>query len=373
MLKITNSSPVLKSKTREGKDKMWQCHILNYKDLWYTQTSYWQTKNDGSNSTLQWSDPYEVKGKNVGRANETTPEEQALLEFERAIKKQKDKGYSEEGEESEILPLPMLAHKFSDRGHDVIWPALVQPKLNGQRMLFDGEAGWSRGGKIILPQVINHIQEALFGLPEGVILDGELILPDNVLLQETMKAVKKYRPGISERLQYWVYDLISPLPYEERLNLLNELIDETVEDCIILTPSLPVDNLNEVMKIHTEFTGRGFEGTMLRSGPLGYDIGHRNVQLQKIKDFVDGEFEIVNVVEGDGRFKGAAIFVCDNGFGEQFSCAPEGSMEVRREYFKERSNLVGKWLTIRYQELSNKKIPIFPIGISVRETKEGGY
>ena len=374
---IVQSSPVLISKTRTGKDKMWQVHRANEGDRWYTLTSYWQSTNDGGTSTVTWSDPYEVKGKNIGRANATTAEEQSVLQFERAIKKQKDKGYAEEGEEAEILPLPMLAHKFVDRGHQVVWPAHVQPKLNGQRMLFDGEKGWSRGGKIIIPECIQHIKEALGPLPKGTILDGELMLPGNQLLQESMKAIKKFRPGVSDQLQYWVYDIVDPArPFEKRLEKLSDIWEGRTDgwsESLVFTPVHLINGPEALFSLHTAFVEAGFEGTMIRSGDNGYDIGHRNVQLQKVKDFVDGEFMIIDVIEGEGRFKGAAIFICDNGFGDLFNCAPEGNMEYRRELFSQREEHIGKWLTVRYQELSNKKIPIFPIGVEVRETETGGY
>ena len=374
---IVQSSPVLISKTRTGKDKMWQVHRANEGDRWYTLTSYWQSTNDGGTSTVTWSDPYEVKGKNIGRANATTAEEQSVLQFERAIKKQKDKGYAEEGEEVEILPLPMLAHKFTDRGHKVQWPASVQPKLNGQRMLFDGEKGWSRGGKIIIPECIQHIKEALGPLPKGTILDGELILPGNQLLQESMKAIKKFRPGVSDQLQYWVYDMVNPsLSFEERRHRLSLLrpLNRPQAGPLVRTPTHMVEDFADVMDYHSNvFIKQGFEGTMVRWGDGGYNIGHRDEQLLKIKDFVDAEFRILDVIEGDGRFKGAAIFVCYNGYGEIFNCAPEGNMEYRRELFSQRDSLIGKWLTVRYQELSKKRIPIFPIGVDIRETKTGGY
>ena len=41
-----------------------------------------------------------VYGKNRGRSNETTDEEQALLEFERKVKKKKEEGYVETREDA---------------------------------------------------------------------------------------------------------------------------------------------------------------------------------------------------------------------------------------------------------------------------------
>lgn len=381
-MKIQYSTPVLQSETRTGKAKFWQGHVVQDGENWYTQTSYWQTKNDGSSSTVQWSEVYEVKPKNVGRSNETSAEQQAHLELESAVKGQRDKGYAEEGEEPEVLPLPMLAHKFSDRGHKVIWPAYVQPKLNGQRMLFNGKVGWSRGGKEIIPECIAHIKNEIGPLPEGVILDGELILPGNPLLQKTMTAIKKFRPELSPTLLYWVYDIVEPsLPFSKRLEKLSGLLPKggSVIDLlsynVLLVDTETVESPAQVLQWHQQFVAHGYEGSMVRFDGDGYDIGHRNNQLQKVKDFVDGEFEVLDIVEGGGRFKGAAIFVCRATESETFTCVPEGDMEYRRSLFRDRKEILSstRYLTVRYQELSKDKVPIFPVGVSLRETPSGGF
>lgn len=374
-MNIVHSTPVLQATTRTGKAKFWQGHVAQEGDNWYNQASYWQLKNSGETSAVQWSEPYIVEAKNVGRANATTAEQQAYLEIERDFKKQKDKGYAEIGQEPEVLPLPMLAHKFSDRGHKVTWPAYVQPKLNGQRMLLDNSKGWSRGGKEIIPECIAHIQEELGPLPEGTILDGELILPDNPLLQKTMTAIKKYRPELSPTLVYWVYDIVDPSKtFSERFALLSETLSEGTEH-VKLTPTKTVDNAAEVMAYHEHFVRLRFEGSMVRFDSEGYDIGHRNNQLQKVKDFVDAEFEVLDIVDGGGRFQGAAIFVCKATETETFTCVPEGDMDYRRNLFSNREEILSttKYLTVRYQELSKDGVPIFPVGVSLRETQDGGF
>jgi hypothetical protein len=379
-MKIVHSTLVLQSTTRTGKAKFWQGHVVHDESGWYTQASYWQSKNDGTTSAVQWSDAYAVEAKNVGRLNETSVEQQAYLEIERDFKKQTDKGYAEVGQESEVLPLPMLAHKFSDKGHKVVWPAFVQPKLNGQRMLFDGKKGWSRGGKIIIPECIAHIQEEIGELPEGVILDGELILPGNPLLQKTMTAIKKFRPELSPTLVYWVYDIIDPTrTFSERFDFLLKTLPRKSgsfhSNHVVITPTQKVDNPSDVLYLHGQCVIDGFEGSMVRFDLGGYDIGHRNNQLQKVKDFVDAEFEVLNITEGGGRFKGAAIFVCKATETETFTCVPEGDMNYRRELYNNRESILStqQFLTVRYQELSKDGVPIFPVGVTLRDTRSGGY
>ena len=74
--------------------------------------------------------------------------EQVTLEFDSMVKKQIDKGYTEIGKKSKVLPLPMLAQKYKERNHKLKWPVMTQPKYDGNRMLFDGNRGWLRGWKV---------------------------------------------------------------------------------------------------------------------------------------------------------------------------------------------------------------------------------
>lgn len=368
-MKITESSPELVSKTRTGKNKFWQGHVVTDGSAWYTQTSYWQTNKDGVTSKVQWSDPYEATPKNLGKSNETSAEDQAHSEFDSMVTKQRDKGYAEVGVKSTIRPLPMLAQKFSERGEKMQWPVWVQPKYNGQRMLFDGTSAWSRGGKDIIPECIAHIIP-LFPMVTDII-DGELILPDNVLLQKTMSATKKYVSGVSEQLIYRVYDVVLvDMPFSQRLEVLKEYVKNCTGKNVVLASTYIAHTPAEVMKYHKQFVAQGYEGTMVRDDSEGYVIKHRSNQLQKYKDFLDAEFKIVDIKDGNGKFKGAAIIKCDNGFGATFDCTPEGSMEYRRELYTDRQKHIGRYLTVRYQELSKDNIPIFPIGVDIRDKED---
>ena len=367
--KTIKSSNILVSSTRTGKVKAWRAHIVQRESLdvtagqYFVRSSYWQESKSGVKSKVIESEPYLVEGKSIGRSNETSAKEQAELEFQRMITKQMDKGYAEVGKKSKILPLPMLAQKFKERSHKIVWPAYVQPKLNGQRMLYNDDVAWSRGGKFIIPKCIAHLTFDT----QGYIIDGELILEGNRLLQETMKAAKKYRAGVSEKLQYWVYDIVdTTLTFKERSALLKKIVKGASNKNIVLVPTHLV-NADEVLAYQSEFTSAGFEGTMIRNADSMYVINQRSNDLQKLKDFQDAEFEIVDVVSGGGSFTDCAIFVCKTKKGVTFNCAPEGTMEYKKELYGKRKKLIGKWLTIRFQELTNDLVPQFPVGVDIRD------
>lgn len=365
-MKITKSSDWLISENKSGMRKFWRLHILTENDEYYTQTEWYQLTKTGRETKKQLSEPYFAAPTNVGRINERNSRVQADFEFAAIIKKQKDKGFRAKGERKNIRPMPMLAHKFSDHKGKMEFPVFVQPKLNGMRMLFDGENGWSRGNKEVIPAVIEHLKFDT----GGYILDGELMLPNNLLLQESMKAIKKYRSDLSPQLLYHVYDIVDDtLSYEERGTVIWKLW-KTFPSNVRIVPTMKVKDEREVMKWHKFFTEQGYEGTMIRSSEMTYEIGKRSYSLLKLKDFIDAEYRIVDVVDGDGSDSGLAIFELETDSGARFNCRPEGSQENRAELYKNRKKLIGKYLTVRYFELSKDGIPIFPVGVSIREWGE---
>jgi len=137
-----------------------------------------------------------------------------------------------------------------------------------------------------------------------------------------------------------------------------------------LAKTARADDESQVGHLHRLFTADGFEGTMVRDPLAHYEIGKRSYSLMKLKDFVDAEYRIVDIVDGAGSDVGLAIFELETDTGARFNCRPEGTQENRAELFKNRKNLVGKFLTVRFQELSRDGIPIFPVGVAIREYGE---
>lgn len=365
-MKIIKSSDWLIGENKNGGKKFWRLHILQDGADYFTQTEWYQLTKTGRETKRQLSEPYFAAPTNEGRANARDSKEQAEFEFEAIIKKQRDRGFGYDGETRQMWPMPMLAHKFSDHKGKMDFPVFVQPKLNGMRMLFDGAEGWSRGNKQVIPEVIKHLNFDT----AGFILDGELMLPNNQLLQESMKAIKKYRPELSPKLLYHVYDIVdSDLPYIKRYQIIEDICRNAPENIKIVN-TMRADDEAQVMSFHKQVVSEGFEGTMVRDPASLYEIGKRSYSLLKLKDFQDAEYRIVNVIDGDGSDSGLAIFELETPTGQKFNCRPEGSQENRAELYKNRKELVGLFLTVRYFELSKDGVPIFPVGVGIRDFKD---
>jgi len=354
---IKYSTDILEKEATRGNKAYWQGHVLEEEGNWYTQTSFWQETSSGEGKR-QFSEPILIAGKNIGKANETTPEKQAYSEIKSAYKKQLDKTYHKIGEKSETLPLPMLAHKYKDNKHRLTGKLYVQPKLDGGRMCFNGDVMWSRAGKLCIPQVYEHLKFDT----KGRIVDGELILPPPYTFQETMSATKKYHEDTSPKLQYYLFDILDEtLTFEERFIVLMSLIKEAQYYCpnLVLVPTYPVINEEDIMVFHSKFVAEGYEGTIIRMASGLYKSAHRDISLQKFKDFDDDEFLIIDIVDGVGKNYGAAKFICSTKDGKIFESDFNATMERRKEVFENKAEYIGKVITVRYQGFTDEGKPRF--------------
>jgi DNA ligase-1 len=311
-------------------------------------------------------------GKNIGRSNETSVYEQAVSEAASEWNKKKDKNYSESIPTKETKKeniLPMLAQKFINRKHDIDYPCYVQPKLDGVRCLAmktsKTEVKYlTRGGKSYT--AVEHLTPYILKMiGVGDILDGELYV-HGWTFQEIVRNVKKLR-DTSKLVEYWVYDKADPkMTYQERYDWLNDA--NLDDDCPVKLLKTSIAHREaDVYTYHNKFVAIGFEGIIIRNRSGKYVFDHRSKDLQKFKLFEDKEFPITGGHEGDGLEVGCVIFECMAENGKPFNVRPKGSRELRKEWLLDIKNIIGKELTVRYQNYSEEGIPIFPVGISVRD------
>jgi DNA ligase-1 len=335
---------------------------------------------------IQESREQVLEGKNIGKVNETSPwrqaEEQAFSEW----KKQLKKGYVESIEDAQAGKInaiieggvfPMLAHKFSEQGHKIKYPALAQPKLDGHRCTSQNIDGivtlWSRTRKPIKssPHIIKAIAEKCF-----LRLDGELYNHDyHANFEELSSLIRQDEPKEGyENIQYHVYDI--PIP--NMTNFERNKVLQTSKPLFEGTPihiveTLVVNDEDELMLAFEHFLAEGYEGCMVRNAD-GLYVNKRSYDLQKIKEFDDSEFKIVGVKIGTkGSMAGRAVFTCENlknvesGQAETFDVKMKGSMDDLKTYAEHPELVIGKILTVKYQGFTKYGQPRFPVGLRFRE------
>ena len=282
----------------------------------------------------------------------------------------------------------MLAHKFLDHVETALsWIHIaLQFKYDGVRCLNVGDELYTRTGKIMyaVPHIKEEVNE-IFISGTGVSeldLDGELYnhdLKDD--FNELTSIVRKQKLEESdiqkskELMQYHIYDIISTTQtFFERYSLLKYILEETEYKHLCLAPTVFLDNsegqiTKEILYEYlTEYQSLGYEGMMIRNADSFYE-NKRTKNLLKWKEFEDDEFELIGIEEGRGNRAGMAAKVfCKDKRGEEFSAGLRGTTDYCRQLLIDKDKLIGKQVTIRYQNLTpDRKVPRFGKMLAVRD------
>jgi DNA ligase-1 len=332
---------------------------------------------DGVKTTTEWTC---CQGKNIGKKNETTPNEQAMLEAYAEWKKRTEKGYFADVKDIDKSTIfkPMLANKWEDYAEDIVYPVYSQPKLDGIRCIVRSDGMWTRTGKPIISAP--HIFEALkpfFKENPDLIFDGELYADKYANdFNAIVSLVKKTKPTAQDLkdsakvIDYHVYDLPSyGAVFFERYKELCKLELYTKTKCCVVVETNLVKSLADVETLYENYVAAGYEGQMIRLNSK-YE-NKRTKSLLKHKAFVDEEYKIIDIEEGVGNksgMVGAFVFERD---GKRFNAAPKFSWDECKKMLRDKKNLIGKSATVKYFNITPDGVPRFPTVINVnRESYE---
>jgi len=344
------------------------------------------------------------EGKNIGKENETTANQQADAEAKSKWEKKHNKDYhlkiEECNQEIKIANLggylPMLAQTYQKHADKHLkYPCVVQPKLDGLRCIatkIDDEIKlWFRSGKEVV--TMSHIATDLDNVMiNGDIFDGELYIhgEDFNSFTGAIRANKNVNPEITNKIQYHVYDfpriknLTEGNSFYKRFKLFNPV--HLTLASTIKVETIIVNNFEEAIDYYKQCIEKKYEGIMFRNINMPYEQ-KRSYSLLKYKEFVEDEFIITGAEEGKGTLAGhVGAFVCkiepnrllkDIG-GRTFTFGNEegvikAKMMGKREYlkhlFENPNEYLNEPLTIKYQNLSKDGIPRFPVAKAIRFDK----
>jgi DNA ligase 1 len=265
---------------------------------------------------------------------------------------------------------PMLANEY------VGWigPCYVQPKLDGMRCLANVNGLWSRlNRKIISTPHIEGALKEFFERHPHIILDGELYnhdLHDNFNM--IMSLCKKTKPDFEdlekskEYIEYWIYDMYDMnnpnLKFKDRSEYINSI--QFNDPSIFKVNTIKIQTEQDLNLDYMTLLENGFEGQMVRlDTPY---LEKRTSNLLKRKDFLDQEFELIAIEEGQGQWSGLAKrAVCALSDGKQFAAGISGTQIFCDQLLKERDKY--KAVTVKYHALTPDGIPRFPIAVKFWE------
>jgi DNA ligase-1 len=325
----------------------------------------------GQITTNEWTICF---GKNVGRANSTTDAEQAMAEAIAKRTKKLESGYFEDVNninEQQYFE-PMLAAKWEDYKDKIQYPIYSQPKLDGIRCIVTKDGMFSRNGKPIVSAP--HIRKALdklFKHEPHLILDGELYADKFANdFNKIVSLVKRTKPTAKDlmdsekQIEYHVYDVPS---VDETFTGRWRELDELALDFPKCVKKVETHIITEEFYItdwYENYIERGYEGQMLRLDSK-YE-NKRSKSLLKHKTFVDEEYTILDICEGEGNRTGTAGYmVFETAEGKPFKSNVKGTWDETAEMLKSKKKLIGKQATIKYFNLTPDGIPRFPFVINI--------
>jgi len=374
------SLPMLYGVSSKGKIKQWEAAVQGNDDGSATiiiRSGYVDGKITERPKVIR-------KGKNIGKANETSPFQQAVSQIESSWNGKRDDNYEiiqmDPNNYTPRLMLPQLA-KGVGKGK-IVYPAFIQPKLNGVcnlaetclqgPLLPDVMQHHSRGGHLF--ETLAHLDKWLLAMEMPAPVHGELYV-HGWSLQKIGSYTKKIKPD-QHLLQYWLYDLADKtMEFEERISLIMIAMtqlgsvarNEGMICPIIFTPTIVVQNYTEAKAYHDDCVQNGFEGAMLKNSDGMYIFQYRSDDIEKMKEYMDEEFEIVGGKEGTGTDEGCVVYRCITESGIEFDARPRGTVEDRKQMLIDLPKDIGNKLTVRFAEWSDDGCPLQPVGIPVAE------
>jgi len=317
---------------------------------------------------------------NVGKANETTAEQQAviMMEAEVGIKLRNNYFPTEAEARSNKLFLPMLADKYEKRAAKLKYPLYVQPKFDGSRanVYYSKAEGrvvmMSRTGKEIVssPHIVKSLEKYCTENPTHIV-DGELYnhtLKDD--FEELMSLSRKTKPtaedlaASAKMLKLYVYDMHDTarpnLTFTQRNNIVLDMSWEV--DCIELADTTVITTDAQLTTMEEHYLADGYEGIMVRVPNSVYKVDGRSADLLKKKIFTDEEFEIVDILEGDSTWAGCAKTVIIRlPDGRVQGAGLKGTFEVNKARLENKAGLVGKLATVCFFGKTSDGLLRFPV------------
>lgn len=267
----------------------------------------------------------------------------------------------------------MLADSYWKKQSKVKHKAFkITKKLDGHRLVMikdhNGNIEFrTRQGKPMEDLV--DIERECQNLPNGIVLDGELIAinRDNLHSKDLYALTTKLcrKKGIKRDLEFNVFDYIpyddfvnghSDIKCSKRKEIVHNLIEMDCGNWVIEVPVLySGDDTSMVEKLLDEITEAGGEGVMVNLSDAPYDC-KRTSNILKVKKFNEADVRVLDLLEGTGKNKGrlGSITIQFEHEGELWTCdCGSGFYEDELDlYWKNKDLLLGKIVTIKYFEVT---------------------
>jgi len=349
--------------------------VLNMEIIGDTYTRTW-----GQVMGKMQSKSTTAKPKNIGRSNETTAAEQAIIEAKAVWAKKQKSGYSTSEEAPTTVNLPMKVNNYHKHKKKIIFPCYTSVKLNGvnaeYRLNGENLQLLSRGGEeyTIPPHQRSSVINLMHYL-DTTSLNGEMYIHGE-FLQDITAATKKHN-DLTHKLVFHIFDF-PEINGDYRTRC--EYAYGKVANGTFLMEGITMINVgmatshDELDAQHSQAVAAGYEGIIIRNSKGLYKYNTRSLDVFKYKLAQDAEFEVRSYgIDKNGH----VVFTCwatSNHTGDKstFKVKLRGTNEERLEMAANAADYIGKWLKVEYEMLSKDGVPQKPVGIMFRKVDANG-
>ena len=265
----------------------------------------------------------------------------------------------------------MLAHDGANHESKITGKKLVEPKLDGVRVLtvVDYESRtvtmYTRNGKELVnfPHIVKAFEDNLDNFGRSYCFDGEVVSKS---FQSLMTQVHRKSDVEASDARLCLFDIVplsefkagqSVMGQRRRSAFLRENFKKIFDDsgCIEIIPQKEFDldvftDEIEFKDYNREMVAAGFEGIMIKSVD-GKWVGKRSTDWLKQKPFIEVSLAVISVEEGTGRNVGKlGAVVCegeDDGKKIVVNVGSGFTDEQRAEFWEARDSLIGQVVEVR--------------------------
>jgi DNA ligase-1 len=265
----------------------------------------------------------------------------------------------------------MLAHDGANHEAKITGKKLVEPKLDGVRVLtvVDYESRtvvmYSRNGKELtnFPHIVKAFEDNLDNIARSYVFDGEVV---SDTFQTLMKQVHRKDNVNASDAKLMLFDVVPLVEFKQgcsvmgqrrRTNFLKSNFSKIFSDsgCIDIIPQKEFDldvftDEIEFKDYNKAMVDAGYEGIMIKD-PDGKWEGKRSVAWLKQKPFIEVSLIVTRVEEGTGRNVGKlGAVVCegvDDGKTIVVNVGSGFTDEQRAEFWAAQDGLIGQVVEVR--------------------------
>jgi len=278
----------------------------------------------------------------------------------------------------------MLADADQPKLSEVTYPVVAQLKLDGFRAVYfpDSKTFIGRNGKAIRNQNLQNYFAKL-SKNQTYVLDGELY--SDTLNFNQISSVLNSEDKPLDGIYYCVYDCVPKynwieqtydVPYRNRWELLETLSKLWNMDNVKVITGITANNEQEVAEFYKDALNKGYEGLMLKGINGTYQWKRVSVKSQimmKLKPSDEYDGKIIGTEEGEGKIVGqlGKLIVRVDGIKNEVGVGTGFSEEQRKEFWKNRNQLVGEWIRMKAFEVTEGKESLrFPVFLAIRDSKD---